>query len=396
MLLSALLPLSLLSTLARANSPSASTDLSTLESQYSSAVHQAAKAGRLLRRAKGYGSGAEAKHKRAVFKAREEKWEKEAASLKNELAVAKKKAAPTTTSRGAASKTTKASKSTSSSKPTSTSAAGFTTYIRASSAATPSSTSKKPSATAVELVSTPSASSSSSSSVAASSGSKKMICYNDAPLTKNLDVGFAYNWAATPGGELKDGVEFVPMLWSGNNPGDWATIAPQQIAAGAKYLLGFNEPDLPSQSNMTVAESVSAWKEYMSPLAKKAKLVSPAVTNGGAPMGVTYLQNFYGNCTACYDETHAIALHWYDSATNVAYFKKYLKDAHTAFPTKKIWLTEFAGSGSVADQQAFFEEVIRWMEKQDWLERYCDFIGTFVSDASGTLTDLGRTYSETE
>lgn len=37
---------------------------------------------------------------------------------------------------------------------------------------------------------------------------------------------------------------------------------------------------------------------------------------------------------------------------------------------KPIWLTEFAGSGSSAEQQAFFKQVLPWMEQQPWIERY--------------------------
>lgn len=48
----------------------------------------------------------------------------------------------------------------------------------------------------------------------------------------------------------------------------------------------------------------------MEPFHGKAKLVSPAVTNGG---GVQWLQQFFGNCTGCHID--AIALHWYDTAT---------------------------------------------------------------------------------
>ncbi|GAA5949493.1 hypothetical protein JCM21900_000238 [Sporobolomyces salmonicolor] len=60
-----------------------------------------------------------------------------------------------------------------------------------------------------------------------------------------------------------------------------------------------------------------------------------------------------------------------------------------------IWLTEFAGSGTVAEQQEFFETVIPWMEDHDQVERYAafgDVAGTFVAP-DGSPTDLGATYS---
>lgn len=61
-------------------------------------------------------------------------------------------------------------------------------------------------------------------------------------------------------------------------------------------------------------------------------------------------------------------------------------------------MTEFEGSGSVAQQQAFLKEVIAWMEEpeQNYIERYAGFggfVGTYVADGSGTLTPLGETYS---
>ncbi|GAA6039787.1 hypothetical protein JCM8097_004221 [Rhodosporidiobolus ruineniae] len=225
---------------------------------------------------------------------------------------------------------------------------------------------------------------------------KKGAGFNDAALTVNLDLAWAYNWASTSPGGLNAGVEFVPMLWSGN-AGNWLTDAQNAIDGGSTHLLGFNEPDLDTQSNMTPEDAASAWKQYMSPFASKATLVSPAVTNGAAPMGTAWLQSFQSACPECWDEIEAVALHWYDAAWNTGYFTNYLIDAHNAFPDKKIWLTEFAGSGTSEEQQTFLRTVIPWMEEQDWIERYAgfgDFAGNYVN-ADGSLTALGQVYSDT-
>lgn len=40
---------------------------------------------------------------------------------------------------------------------------------------------------------------------------------------------------------------------------------------------------------MGVDQAVDLWREHMQPFAGNAKLVSPAVTNGGPPMGITWL-----------------------------------------------------------------------------------------------------------
>jgi hypothetical protein len=63
----------------------------------------------------------------------------------------------------------------------------------------------------------------------------------------------------------------------------------------------------------------------MQPFAGKAKLVSPAVTNGAAPLGLDWLDRFFAACKGC--TVDVIAIHIYDSPTNTAYFKKYISDA---------------------------------------------------------------------
>lgn len=72
---------------------------------------------------------------------------------------------------------------------------------------------------------------------------------------------------------------------------------------------------------MDVAESVRAWKEYMSPFAGRAKLGSMAVTNGADPKGIAYIKRFFDACPECEQECHMAVVHWYDSSQNVAYFK---------------------------------------------------------------------------
>lgn len=38
----------------------------------------------------------------------------------------------------------------------------------------------------------------------------------------------------------------------------------------------------------------------MEPFYGKAKLISPAITNGGAPMGVQWMRDFLAACTGCH------------------------------------------------------------------------------------------------
>lgn len=84
----------------------------------------------------------------------------------------------------------------------------------------------------------------------------------------------------------------------------------------------FNEPDLGAQSNLTPDAAAAAFKSLILPLAGKAKICTPAITNGGAPMGEAWLDQFMQKCDTC--KFDCVAFHIYDSATNVAYYQSYI------------------------------------------------------------------------
>ncbi|BGO98576.1 hypothetical protein JCM10021v2_002237 [Rhodotorula toruloides] len=232
---------------------------------------------------------------------------------------------------------------------------------------------------------------------------KKGTGYNDAKLTLQLNLCWAYNWASTAGGSLGDGVMYVPMLWGSSDQytKDWDKNARAAISVGATHVFGFNEPDLAEQSNISPKDAADAWKQHIQPLAGLAKLVSPGVTNGvktatGAPMGIAWLKEFIAACDGC--TIDAVALHWYDAASNTAYFTSYLEQAYKNL-SKPIWLTEFMGTGSPTDQATFLKFADPWLEKQTFIEKYGAF-GDFASnpvavfvDKDGTPNDLGKVYA---
>ncbi|KAI5475016.1 Glycoside hydrolase, superfamily [Pseudohyphozyma bogoriensis] len=263
---------------------------------------------------------------------------------------------------------------------------------------TKTTTTAKSSTTSVAKTSSTTTSAPASTSTASGTSTKKGLGYNTASLTDAFgdSISWVYNWAAaqdTSTGTLTEGVEYVPMLTEG-----WSSNAQAGIDAGATALLGFNEPDYPYQANLTASEAATLWKANMEPFYGKAKLISPAISNGGAPMGVTWMKEFIGNCSTCHID--AIAAHWYDVPSNTAYFKNYFTSMSTMFGLP-IWITEFApNTGTDAEIEAFYEDVISWMETGNGstiIERYAafgDFAGTFVN-ADGSLTSLGETYMNT-
>jgi hypothetical protein len=250
------------------------------------------------------------------------------------------------------------------------------------------------------LATSTSAAKASSTAVAASSGGKRGLAYNSAamvsPFSGSSKVSWAYNWASSSSGLSVSGIEYVPLLWgmASSFTGPWSAAASSAIKSGSKYLMSFNEPDLSTQANLSPGDAASGFKTHMMPFAGKAKLGAPAVTNGGSPMGLTWLKSFLSSCTNC--QIDFVCIHWYDSASNVAYFKQYVQDAYTAGGKKPLWITEFQASGSEAEQNTFMKTVLPWLDSLDYVERYAWFM---AGDASGqllssatSLSTLGNTF----
>ncbi|PCH42018.1 glycoside hydrolase family 128 protein [Wolfiporia cocos MD-104 SS10] len=250
-------------------------------------------------------------------------------------------------------------------------------------------------ATASSSSSAPSSTSSSSSS-AFSSGIKRGLSFNDASLTDQFtssEVSWAYNWASSYSGSLPSGVQYIPMLWGSSSSftSVWNANAEAAIQNGAEYLFGPNEPDLDTQANLSPAEAASLWQEYMEPFAGKAKLIAPAVTNGAAPMGEAWLTDFVSACTGCTIDGYA--MHIYDSATNIAYYKEYISNFTQTFQ-KPVWVTEFGATGSDSDVQTFLGEMVTFLNDLDGVAAYAWFMvesGNLVN-SDGSFTTLADTY----
>lgn len=201
--------------------------------------------------------------------------------------------------------------------------------------------------------------------------------------------------------------EYVPMLSKAADVTDQnvAALTAGKNSGAYKYLLGFNEPDLASQANMTVAQAISLWPKYM---ATGLSLGSPAPTNPNA-----WFDDFLAQAEAKGYRVDFICLHYYrppNSATAVADLKKWLTDTYAKYK-KPIWLTEFGapdckslgwcGSNAAALTQAqvdaFVPQVVAMLEGLPFVERYAWFVDrtqegfelSFVFNADGSLSHTG-------
>ncbi|KAL9021440.1 MAG: hypothetical protein Q9185_001337 [Variospora sp. 1 TL-2023] len=227
------------------------------------------------------------------------------------------------------------------------------------------------------------------------------LVYNEASLTSNFpDVGWLYNWDSAPGGAVDTSKEFVPMLWNTSSvyhTPKWVENAEAAIAAGSRHLLAFNEPDLPTQANMDVSQSVAGWLDYIEPFHEKhngaVKLGSPAVCNGPqAYLGLSYLKDFLDACGGCHVDF--LAIHWYGLASDdgVQHLQEHIAKAQEIAGGRPIWLTEFAPHGNEEEKASFLGKILPWLDdKSNGVDRYAYFkVESMVS--GGSLSETGAAY----
>lgn len=225
-----------------------------------------------------------------------------------------------------------------------------------------------------------------------------------------LDVSWHYSWAGRlPGDEVEpDGVEFVPMIWGywGNSDGFKGLIRElheDNLSGRRKHLLGFNEPDQKSQSNMSVDRALKAWPYLMW---TDLRLGSP----GAVHPDNEWMQEFMRKAEEQNLRVDFVTMHWYGGPNADSLIKR-LHKVHKMYG-KPIWITEFA----VGDWKAkspeqnkhspekvlrFMEEVLPKLDKLDFVERYAWYNGGEGNAAlctsnlvrnDGTLTPLGEFY----
>jgi hypothetical protein len=212
-----------------------------------------------------------------------------------------------------------------------------------------------------------------------------------------------YTWASRPGDVIAPpGVEFVPMIWGGGavNP---ATLT--EAKRQGSVLLGFNEPDLDGQANMTVEEALALWPQLE---ALGMRLGSPAPAYGAATPGSWFDRFMTGAAQRRY-RIDFIALHWYGSdfsAAATGHLRDYLHAVHDRYD-KPIWLTEYALINFTGQpkyptgpqQAAFATASVAMLESLSFVERYAWFalpattgMGTGLYVNGNTPTAAGAAY----
>ncbi len=215
-------------------------------------------------------------------------------------------------------------------------------------------------------------------------------------------VGWYYDWGTAPVGATP-GIQFVPMIWGQKN-----VTAPELAAAkatGAGILLGFNEPNVHGQSNMTVAEAIADWPQLE---ATGMRLGSPAVGTGEDVKPHGWLVQFMAQVIAKGYRVDFICLHPYQSALDAVQATKNLRAeleyVHNTYH-RPIWVTEYgmvnwdtnanpdaATAAQFATLSATMMDHLKYVERYAWYSLIPNQGTLSLTNKDGSLNDIGTAW----
>jgi hypothetical protein len=179
-------------------------------------------------------------------------------------------------------------------------------------------------------------------------------------------INWWYDWkiSNTLANQEDQRIEYYPMARSG-------VPANSECTLGAKRLLGFNEPNFIDQAHLSIAKAREGWADVMS-FAVRCDIddvVGPALntcgdcTPGGPTNPQEWLHEFFDTdfCLECNVPSYAVHIYTCD----IVYVHEQLVKYHSAFPNKRIWLTEIACSydvNSMDDQVEFMKQLLPYLE----------------------------------
>lgn len=215
-----------------------------------------------------------------------------------------------------------------------------------------------------------------------------------------MDGEWYYNW----GMSLPDcGIESVPMLWD-------ETFIGLPIFATSKWLMGFNEPDVSSQSDISPQMAAVLWKDVESIYSDKM-LVSPSV------LDLSWLNSWYEEYARLYGkpprvDATGIHCYWFGDVRSAIEHCKTLTRNAIEWSTRRhiyqVWITEYAYLPCLGDSERFMVEMMLFFDSEPIVARDAWFQLSYMGEEpwafgencntslvdfySGRLTELGKAY----
>ncbi|KAJ9662637.1 hypothetical protein H2198_001309 [Neophaeococcomyces mojaviensis] len=208
-------------------------------------------------------------------------------------------------------------------------------------------------------------------------------------------VSWLLNWELWVPGGLPKSVEWVPCVRTASQVQDIIPFLTDIRSKGTmvKHLLGFNEPEIASQANLSADQAARLWRDYL--LTAKSQLClrlgSPGMCSDTA-LCVPWLDEFFASFLPAERDdvgnslqegiagsgVDFLVLHWYGSS--VVEMIKFLETLHKRYGLP-IWLNEFACSrmgahdeeSTATEVSDFLKQTIPWLDATPWIERYAYF-----------------------
>lgn len=220
-----------------------------------------------------------------------------------------------------------------------------------------------------------------------------------------LELDWFYTW-----GKLHNlgqpANDFTPMIWgpSSATPAVIAEIEANLWKTGSTRLLGFNEPDLDSQANISVDKALQLW-----PILEKTrlKLGSPATISPNT----AWMNEFMSRAIQQGRRIDFVTCHIYQSPDAKNFLRK-IDDLHSRWG-KPIWITETA----VADWDAtasnpsrygrtqvneYLQEIWAGVQQRSYVERFAwktrasldpQMGSSAFFHTDGSITSTGKVYA---
>jgi len=207
--------------------------------------------------------------------------------------------------------------------------------------------------------------------------SKKGIGSGEVNYNEDTGISWYYHWSTDPLPSINPLTEFIPMIWGRGDYGTNFLANP----ANKKYkaILGYNEPDFTSQSNVTPDVAAADLVNFVN---SGIRVGSPATA---IPINVSpWFSDYWTKIRARNLDVGFIAFHVYMDQANADSFLNLIDSTYQMYG-KPIWITEFgcaewtngtfSGNSETAkaNVRAFMSIVLPELDKRAYVERYAWF-----------------------
>ncbi|EXJ71864.1 uncharacterized protein A1O5_04365 [Cladophialophora psammophila CBS 110553] len=219
-------------------------------------------------------------------------------------------------------------------------------------------------------------------------------------------ISWIFNWECWIPDSVPAELEWIPCVRTAANARDqldpFLTDIIQNRRIKTTALLGFNEPEILDQANLSAEEAAKLWTDVVLPAKRKFNL---RLGSPGMSSDVSRSKPWLNSFLSLLDGKHEIdflVVHWY--GLHFADMRAFLEDIHATYGLP-LWVNEFAcsrmgnGDAGIEEVEAFMREAVPWLEGCEWVEKYAYFgnkdVGAWVGKASN-FTEEAAEATETD